>query len=192
MISISPNDLWRKMGAGEKLCLLDVRTPREYASVHVPGASLEPLERFHAATVAGRLSPAKRPLYVICQSGTRARTAISRLESQGIEDCVLVEGGTQGWISAGLPVERQAGGRISLERQVRIVAGFLVVAGTLLGVYLHPGFLFLSGFVGTGLVFAGLTDICGMGTLLARMPWNQITNQNCACAKSGCAEAAAK
>jgi rhodanese-related sulfurtransferase len=190
MTSISPNDLWLKMGAGEKPCLLDVRTPREFARVHVPGASLEPLEHFDAAAVAGRLSAAKRPLYVICQSGTRARSAIGRLEKQGVEGCVLVDGGTQGWIDAGLPVERQAGGGISLERQVRIVAGILVLAGTLLGVFLHSGFLFLSGFVGAGLVFAGITDICGMGMLLARMPWNQIKNQNCACAKSGCAAAA--
>ena len=91
-----------------------------------------------------------------------------------------------------MPVERQAGGGISLERQVRIVAGFLVLAGTLLGIFLHSGFLFISGFVGAGLVFAGITDICGMGMLLARMPWNQIRNKNCAGAKSGCVEAAAK
>src|SRR5262245_52920855 len=123
MISIAPSDLWRKMNAGKIPCLLDVRTPREYAAAHVAGAILEPLESFDPAQVAAQLPAAPEPLYVICQSGTRARTAIARLEKQGIERCVLVEGGTRGWIEAGLPVERQAVGGISLERQVRIAAG---------------------------------------------------------------------
>lgn len=84
-----------------------------------------------------------------------------------------VEGGTLAWEGAGLPVVR---GRrvISLERQVRIAAGALVVAGVLLGWLVHPAFLGLSAFVGAGLVFAGVTDTCGMGLLLARMPWNRI------------------
>ena len=85
---------------------------------------------------------------------------------------VNVEGGTLACEQAGLPVER---GRktMSLERQVRITAGSLVVIGTVLGRFVHPGFYGLSAFVGAGLVFAGVTDTCGMGMLLARMPWNQ-------------------
>jgi rhodanese-related sulfurtransferase len=181
MTTITPADLWRKMNAGAKPCLLDVRTPREYATVHVPGAILEPLEHFDSARVASQLAPAPEPLYVICQSGTRARTAIARLEKGGIKKCVLVEGGTQGWISAGFPVERQAVSGISLERQVRIVAGTLGFVGTMLGVFWRPGFLLLPGFVGAGLMFAGITDICGMGMLLARMPWNQAPPKDCGC-----------
>jgi rhodanese-related sulfurtransferase len=86
----------------------------------------------------------------------------------------LVEGGTAGWIKAGLPVERRAVAGISLERQVRIAAGFLVLAGTALGFFWHPALLGLSAFVGAGLMFAGITDICGMAMLLARMPWNRM------------------
>jgi hypothetical protein len=85
---------------------------------------------------------------------------------------VNVEGGTQAWDEAGLPVVRGQKA-ISLERQVRIAAGSLVLLGALLGYFAHPYWIALSAFVGAGLVFAGITDTCGMGMLLARMPWNQ-------------------
>jgi rhodanese-related sulfurtransferase len=190
MNSITPAELWRKINAGHIPCLLDVRTSREYAAAHVSGAILEPLENFDATQAASRLPAAPEPVYVICQSGTRARSAIARLEKAGVARCVLVEGGTRGWMEAGLPVERQAVGGISLERQVRIVAGALVLAGTLLGVFVHPLLLILPGFVGGGLIFAGITDICGMGMLLARMPWNKVALENRSCADVACAERA--
>ena len=192
MKSITPADLCRKLTAGEQPRLLDVRTPREYAAAHVAGARLEPLENFDAARVARQLPAATEPLYVICQSGTRARTAIAKLEKAGLDRCVLVEGGTQGWIEAGLPVEKRAVGGISLERQVRIVAGGLLLAGTVPGYFWHPAFLLLPAFVGAGLVFAGITDICGMGMLLARMPWNQTRNKDCACSTTQCADGGTK
>ncbi|MBO0696981.1 MAG: DUF2892 domain-containing protein, partial [Zavarzinella sp.] len=94
------------------------------------------------------------------------------LLAAGCPDVMNVEGGTAAWAAAGLPVVR---GRkaVSLERQVRIAAGLLVVLGAVLGWLVHPAFVGLSAFVGAGLVFAGVTDTCGMGMLLARMPWNR-------------------
>jgi hypothetical protein len=77
------------------------------------------------------------------------------------------------WERAGLPMVRGARGSISLERQVRIGAGTLVLAGVVMGWLIHPAFFGFSAFVGAGLVFAGVTDWCGMGMLLAKMPWNQ-------------------
>ena len=83
-----------------------------------------------------------------------------------------MEGGTSAWQSAGLPVVK--GKQVmSLERQVRIAAGALVVLGAVIGHFVHPGGFALSAFVGAGLVFAGITDTCGMGMLIARMPWNR-------------------
>jgi rhodanese-related sulfurtransferase len=114
-----------------------------------------------------------QPLYVICRSGNRARQACEKLIAAGYTNVVNVEGGTQAWEQAGLPLVRgkQA---ISLERQVRIAAGSLVLSGALLGYFAHPYWIGLAAFVGAGLVFAGITDTCGMGMLLARMPWNQV------------------
>jgi len=86
---------------------------------------------------------------------------------------VVVAGGTQAWMDANLPVTRSAVKVISLERQVRIAAGALVFTGVLLAQFVDGRFIWLSGFVGAGLVFAGITDFCGMGLLLARMPWNK-------------------
>lgn len=172
MNSISPRELHRKMTSGEPLALLDVRTPSEYRATHVPGAVLEPLDSLDPARVS-RHFPAEGPLYVLCQSGTRARQAINRLERAGLGRCVLVEGGTAGWVQEGLPVQRQQGFSMSLERQVRIAAGALVLAGTLLGFFWKRFFLGLPAFVGGGLVFAGVTDTCGLAMLLGRMPWNR-------------------
>lgn len=183
MNSISPPELHRKMAAGEPLALLDVRTPAEYRTIHVPGAVLEPLDSLDPCRLVQNFSEAA-PLYVLCQSGTRAKQAIKRLETAGLRHCVLVEGGTAGWVDAGLPVERGARACMSLERQVRIAAGALVLTGTLLGLFWNRFLLGLPLFVG-GLVFAGITDTCGMGMLLARMPWNRAgaESSKCECAK---------
>jgi rhodanese-related sulfurtransferase len=186
MTSITPQSLQQKIVAGENLYLLDVRTPREYAQVHVPGAILEPLETFQIAKVKGQTSNSPdAPLYILCQSGSRAREAISRLEAAGVSRCVLVEGGTLAWLQAGLPVERQAVKGISLERQVRIAAGILVLVGTVLGAFLHSAILGLPAFVGAGLIFAGVSDKCGMALVLARMPWNRATTGTCCAARGG-------
>jgi rhodanese-related sulfurtransferase len=99
--------------------------------------------------------------------------ACERLAAAGVASVVNVEGGTLAWEKAGLPVVRGKKA-MSLERQVRIAAGSLVLIGTVLGAFVHPYALGLAGFVGAGLVFAGITDTCGMGMLLARMPWNQV------------------
>jgi len=105
-------------------------------------------------------------------SGKRSQQAREKLAAAGCEDLSVLEGGGSAWEAAGFPVER---GRavMSLERQVRVAAGLLVLLGVILGTTVHPGFLGISAFVGAGLTFAGLTDWCGMGMLLAKAPWNQ-------------------
>jgi rhodanese-related sulfurtransferase len=172
MRSILPQELQQRIAAGKSVCLLDVRTAGEYASAHIAQATLKPLNGFDAAAFA-KQPDAAGEVYVICQSGARARSAVKQLELAGVSDCVLVDGGMSAWVNAGLPVERQGKGVISLERQVRIAAGLFVFSGTLLGALVHPALLVVPGIVGAGLMFAGISDICGMGMLLARMPWNQ-------------------
>lgn len=173
--TVTPRRLEELRSAGQAVELLDVRTPVEFREVHVPFARNVPLDRLDPAAVAGqRPAPAGEPLYVICKSGGRGQKACEKLLAAGVS-AVNVEGGTQAWADAGLPVVRGKKS-ISLERQVRIAAGSLVLLGAVLAWLVHPGFIGLSAFVGAGLLFAGLTNTCGMGMLLARMPWNRVAD----------------
>jgi rhodanese-related sulfurtransferase len=182
--TISPRRLAELCQSGE-IDLLDVRTPVEFRELHAEGARNVPLDRLDpAAVMQGR---GGKPLYVICRSGSRGRQACERFLAAGFTDVVNVEGGTVAWAECGLPVVRGKKA-VSLERQVRIAAGSLVLLGVLLGWLVHPAFLALSGFVGAGLVFSGVTDTCGMGLLPARMPWNRVkdTPADCSTTKEVC------
>ena len=172
--TISPQRLQEITAGGTAVELIDVRTPVEYREVHVPFARNVPLDRLDPATV--RSGSRDGALYVICRTGGRARQAADSLAAAGHSNVVQVEGGTLAWDAAGLPVVRGKKA-ISLERQVRIAAGSLVVIGVALAYFVHPYFVGLSAFVGAGLVFAGVTDTCGMGIILSRMPWNQVPQE---------------
>jgi len=164
--------------------LIDVRTPVEFEQVHAEGARLAPLSDLDvAAVVAGRAAGAGEPVYVICKSGGRAAKACAAFAAAGHVNVISVAGGTDAWVAAGLPVVRGQSRVISLERQVRIAAGAMVIVGVLLGFLVHPALFGLAGFVGAGLVFAGVTDTCGMGMMLARMPWNRGCGGGGCCAK---------
>lgn len=171
--TISPRQLHEIMESDRRVELIDVRTPVEFREVHASAARNVPLDRLSAAAFAGEPFGAAEPLYLICQAGGRGAQACEKLAKAGYSNVVNVEGGTQAWVQAGLPVVRGPKA-MSLERQVRIAAGSLVLIGALLGYFVHPYWIALSGLVGAGLVFAGITDSCGMGMLLARMPWNRV------------------
>ncbi len=176
--TIAPERLAERVERGEKIALIDVRTPVEFRALHAEGAQLVPLDRLDPkAVVASREGSKTDPIYLICRSGGRGKQACEAFLASGFTNVVNVEGGTLAWEQAGLPVVRGKAA-MSLERQVRIAAGSLVVLSVALGAFVHPAFLGLAGFVGAGLVFAGITDTCGMGMLLARMPWNQAGTGN--------------
>src|SRR5438105_12151538 len=117
--SIQPLELQRLLAQGRPAQLVDVRTPGEFAAAHVPGAKLIPLEDLDPAAFRQELGVEGIPIYVLCQSGGRARKAIAKLEQAGVERCVLVEGGTEGWMDAGLPVTRGTSKVLPLMRQVQ-------------------------------------------------------------------------
>ncbi len=170
--TISPAALSASLGAGDFHELLDVRTPPEYAGAHVPGVKLIPLSDLKVEAFLAQHTPGL-PIYVFCQGGERASKAIEQFERAGCDDCVLVEGGTQAWISAELPVHRSDRKVLPLMRQVQIVVGTLSIAGAGLALAVNPWFAILPLFLGCGLVFAGITGTCGMALMLARMPWNR-------------------
>jgi rhodanese-related sulfurtransferase len=155
--------------ANRSIPFIDVRTPAEYGSAHAESAINHPMESLDVNNLPFSKDD---EIHVICQSGGRSMKVCQKLEAAGFEKVVNVEGGTSAWLDANLP--SVAGKKaMSLERQVRIAAGSLVVIGAAIGHFVHPGGFALSAFVGAGLVFAGITDTCGMGMLIARMPWNR-------------------
>jgi rhodanese-related sulfurtransferase len=175
MNTISPKHLSETVSDGRKVELIDVRTPVEFREIHIPFAQSVPLDRLDAATIAKERTGNANPLFVVCHSGSRAKQACEKLIAAGCANVIVVEGGTMAWNQAGLQVIRGKKA-ISLERQIRIVAGSLVFSGVLLGSLVHPYFFGLSGFIGLGLIFAGVTDICPMAMMIARMPWNQVND----------------
>ena len=181
MTAINPQAFAELCKEGKKIDLIDVRTPVEFREVHVEMARNVPLDQLDpTALMQARNGSANEPLYVICKSGGRGQQACEKFLKAGFSNVINVQGGTMACVEAGLPVVRGKKA-ISLERQVRIAAGALVLLGAVLGWFVHSAFIGLSAFVGAGLVFAGITDTCGMGMILARMPWNNVKESATCC-----------
>ncbi|MEE8452317.1 MAG: rhodanese-like domain-containing protein [Thermoguttaceae bacterium] len=171
--TISSIELRDLLASTPDLPLVDVRMPGEFREVHVVGARNVPLDRLSAETLSDTLGQLDDgPVYFICKTGKRSEMACQKAPGFGVADVTSVEGGTDGCIADGLTVERGKKA-VSLERQVRIVAGGLVLVGAVLALTVHPYWAALPAFVGAGLVFAGVTDTCAMGMLLMKMPWNR-------------------
>ncbi len=157
----------------EECHLIDVRTPAEFSAAWIPGSTNVPLGDLSGSLDALRSQAAERPLLLVCRTANRAEKARQILEQAGITNTRVLAGGLEAWTAAGQSVATGQASGMSLERQVRIVAGTLVVVGVILSFAVHPLFSLLSGFIGAGLVFAGVTDTCGMGMVLSKMPWNR-------------------
>jgi rhodanese-related sulfurtransferase len=150
--------------------LLDVRTPVEHRSVHIAGARHIPLDELKPEALVQELNGQR--VVLVCRSGRRAEQAAAKLAAAGCTDLCVLDGGMDAWLAAGLPVNRGPA-VMSLERQVRIAIGSLVLLGFALGFWVHPGWYGICAFMGAGLIFAGITDFCGLGLILARAPWNK-------------------
>jgi len=175
MKNITVNELKNLLSGGASLNLIDVRTPAEFEGVHVPGARLLPLDTLNCAAVLAEHNKTRNasPIYILCHSGVRAKKAAEKFAAVGFDDSVVVEGGTQAWAEAALPVERGERQVLPLDRQLQICIGSMVLAGVVLHFVLNPAWIWLSGFAGCGLIFAGLSGICPMRMIIAKMPWNQ-------------------
>ncbi|MEU9414769.1 rhodanese-like domain-containing protein [Streptomyces sp. NPDC051000] len=160
--------------------VVDVRTPGEYASGHLPGATNVPFDRItdslpELREAAALARGAGGALLLVCASGSRSQNAARTLAGHGVVAGSLT-GGTGAWSAAGHALEYPAEGRRAvwaMERQVRITVGTLVLLGLALGALAHPAFLLLSAAVAGGLVFSALTDTCAMASVLGRLPFNR-------------------
>ncbi|MCB1800063.1 MAG: rhodanese-like domain-containing protein [Gammaproteobacteria bacterium] len=173
---ISPMDLAERLNGGRKATVLDVRSPAEYRAGHIPGARLLPVDELDPSKLGEILDPtelrADHPLYLTCHAGMRAEKAAQMLRDAGVEHLTLVQGGTEAWQKAGLPV-RKCGTTLSLERQVQIAVGSLLILKVFFGFTVHELFFVAGAAIGAGLITAGITRWCGMARLMARMPWNR-------------------
>jgi rhodanese-related sulfurtransferase len=171
--NLEPAEFRPRQETGQRLQLIDVREPAEFSAGRVAGARLIPLGDLERR--AQELDRGQR-VVLICRSGRRSDQARARLARLGFDNTACLTGGLTAWEADGLPIEKDEHAPWSLERQVRVAAGLLALLGVILGYALHPGFFGLSAFVGAGLVFAGVTDWCGMGLLLSKAPWNRRSN----------------
>lgn len=169
-------DLWRREPG---LTVIDVRTAGEFGTVHARGARLHVLQELDAVRFVSAHQPAQAPVYILCKSGVRATQAAEKLFSAGLARPVVVEGGTDAWVAAGLPVERRGRKVLPLDQQMRTVAGVLIFLGSLLALTVNPAFVWVPLLMGCGLAFSGLTGICPMTGLLAKLPWNRGTSSCC-------------
>lgn len=163
--------LREQMENGE-LHLVDVREQVEFAGGRVSGASSLPLGELEERH---KELDHSKPIYVMCRTGRRSGEAQQRLRALGFTNVINVTGGIEAWKKEDLPIERDEYAPWSIERQVRFTAGSLVLIGVLLGIFVHPYFIALSGLIGFGLAFTATIDWCGMGILISKMPWNRRT-----------------
>ena len=171
--SITSPELKELLVREQGLTLIDVRMPAEFREVHVVGARNVPFERLSAEQLSSASAEdGNATVYFICKVGRLYQKAFQKAQKLGLSNVVNVEGGTNVCIAAGLPVGRGKKA-VSLERQVRITAGGLVLVGAVFAVAIHPYCAAVSALVGAGLVHSGVTDTCGMAMLLTKMPWNR-------------------
>ena len=164
--TISPAEAHQLVTAGASL--IDIRQPDEHARERIAGALNVPLDRLSEDSAPGDV------LIFHCRSGMRTAQSASTLsQASAGRDCYVVEGGIGGWRNAGLPVEMVRGTPIEMQRQVMIAAGTLVLLGALMSMLVAPNWLWLSLFVGAGLICAGMSGFCGMAHVLTMMPWNR-------------------
>ena len=166
---LHPTDLVQLRARSPRIRVLDVRTPAEFESQHIAGAYNVPLDTL--SEHGPEIHNVSDPIVLVCRSGQRARKAEEALRTSGMANLHVLEGGMSAWIAAGQPV-RHGAPRMSLERQVRIAAGALAATGGILALVINPLFAVVPAFVGSGLVFAGITDSCTLGMLLGRLPYN--------------------
>ena len=165
--SITPEDARKMMQQGA--LLVDIRAADEYAREHIAEARHMPVDQ-----ISGQQPFGEVPAVIYhCRGGQRTRASAGKLADCVSCDAYLLEGGIDAWKRAGFEVVADPGQPLELQRQVQIGAGSLVLLGVLLGYLLSPGFFVLSGLVGAGLIFAGVSGFCGLARVLLLMPWNR-------------------
>lgn len=150
--------------------LVDIRSADEYAREHIADAQNVPMEQLNSN---GMPKSETNAVIFHCNSGNRTVMNAGVLDNCATCEVYILEGGLAGWKKAGLPIVKDASQPLELQRQVQIGAGFIILLGVTLGATVSPNWYALSGFVGAGLIMAGVTGFCGLARVLMKMPWNK-------------------
>ena len=167
---LTPPQVRERLNAGRAI-LVDIREADEFARSHIIGAQSQPLSTWEKAHLS--VDPDADVIFT-CRSGMRTAGACDRLAARVSGDAFVLEGGLDAWAKAGLPIATNADAPMEIMRQVQIAAGSLVLIGVVLGFLVSPTWFGLSGFVGAGLTFAGISGFCGMARVLMLAPWNRV------------------
>lgn len=164
------------LNQNEHVTIIDVRTPIEVITEHIAGSVFLPLQRLTEATfteITSSIIDIKQPIYILCQRGIRADAAVKKLEKIAGIHLIVIEGGLNQLKAHGQPLDKGSSDIITLERQVSIVAGVLILIGVLLGTAIHLYFYVLPALIGLNLLFSGITQLNILGVLLTKMRWNK-------------------
>lgn len=174
-VSVDSAQVSELLQSNPRTRLIDVRTPGEFASAHIPGSYNVPLDllREHRAELNAQHHD---PVVLVCASGARADQARTVLENTGLDQLSVLKGGVTGWEAQGGSMNRGKG-TWGMERQVRLVAGLLVLTGVVSSTAFEP-LKWISGFVGAGLTFAAITNTCAMSRVLGLLPHNRTRTPN--------------
>lgn len=169
LTKLKPDAVAKQLKSGGAL-LIDIREPDEHRREHIAGAVSLPLSALDQGALT--IEAGKQAVFH-CRSGARTETNCVRLASNVDGEAFVLEGGLEAWKAAGLPTVTDKAAPIEINRQVQITAGSIVLTGVILGALVNPLFFAVSGFIGAGLVFAGVSGWCGMAKVLGAMPWNR-------------------
>ncbi len=183
----SPAQVRQWLRSGEAV-LIDVREPDEFAREYIAGATLLPLSRFDPAQALLKAKPGQR-IVMQCKSGRRSADACrlaTPLAAAG-HTVFTLAGGIEAWKKENLPVELNTSvSGVSVMRQVQLVIGVGVLAGSALAWFVHPAFVGIPAFFGAGLTFAGATGTCALATVIGMMPWNKAASGAGSCSAGRC------
>lgn len=172
-MKLQAREIHDKMQSGERVALIDVRTPVEHDEMRIAGSHLMPLDALDAAAVREK-STGAGTCVLVCRSGKRAEQAFRKLQDAACANLAVLDGGVLAWESAGLPLQHSASNRLPLMRQVQLIIGSLALVGSVLALTVNVKFALLPAFLGAGLTMAGATGWCGLAILLSKMPWNKV------------------
>ncbi len=157
-----------------KKIILDVREKEEFAGDHIENSINLPLTDLARQAPGVIKNLPECTVVLMCRSGKRAELAKNQLEAMKLGCAYEVyQGGILEWKKQNKPTQCLGPSVFPIMRQVQMLAGLFIVLGIILSLAVHPNWLFLSAFIGAGLMFAGVTGFCGMAKLLGLMPWNR-------------------